>query len=342
MKPTFASALFLFVALLFVSSVAEAQARVVVMPFSGAGGPRVRNQAVRVLSDVDSLELVPADQVGAPESPSEYESRARDLGLRAFISGRVVRRGGRHQVTVVARDSQGEEIHRKRYRGRNLNAVGAAVRRGIWRDFEDAIMGAQDPEGAPDPEPVAAPAAQGGQGGQGGQDLGPVVVLEFEGPAAARARDRVVGALEEEGVPLVSLSEAQGLGHDLGDEDGRAAAAAELGVAAFIGGEIDRAGRRHSVEITVYDGQDGEEIDSAEFGGRNANRLLLSIEAGAFGELSEYISEGEVPERVEGDDDDADEGDDADEDDDDDRSGTSDPRPSPLTLIIEIGGVGRD
>ncbi|RLB54329.1 MAG: hypothetical protein DRJ42_09400 [Deltaproteobacteria bacterium] len=334
-KPTFASALFFFVALLFATSVAEAQTRVVVMQFTGAGAPRVRNQAVRALSDVGSLELVPSDQVGSPESSSDYESLSRDLALRAYISGRVVRRGRRYQVTVVARDSQGEEIHRKRYRGRNLNAAGAAVRQGIWRDFEDAIMGARDPEGGSGSGSVGIPAAQAGQ------DLGPVVVLEFEGPGAGRARGRVVSALEQEGVPLLPLSEAEALGHDLDDEDGRAAAAAELGVAAFIGGEVDRQGRRYSALVTVYNGEDGEEIESAEFRGRNANGLLRSVGSGAFGELSEYISEGEIPERVEDDDDD-DGDDDDDDDDDDDWSGPSGPRPSPATLIVEFGGIGRD
>jgi hypothetical protein len=308
----------------------SAQVRVVVMDFSGARAAAVRNQAVRGLSDQSEIELVPSSEAGNLSSAADFASAASNLNVRAFLGGRVVRRGRRYQVTVVARDSTGSEIARKQYRGRNANALGGAVRRGVWDDFGSAILGAPEPAG-------------GGGGGGGGGDpvdtggggsassIGPVAVLEFSGPGAGRARSRVVTALEQAGVEVVRGGEDI---EDFDDDDDRKAAAQRLEVAALVGGEVDRDGRTYAVVITVFNGSDGEEIDSAELEGRNANALLSTIESSVYDEIAELLAEGEIPE----DDDD----DDDDDDDEEGWSGPDGPLPSPLMLIAEFAGFGRE
>ncbi len=73
-------------------------------------------------------------------------------------------------------------------------------------------------------------------------------------------------------------------------------------------------------------------IDSAEFEGRTANALLSSIESSLWDEIGAYVAEGEIPEA--GGDEDGDDGDEG-------WSGPSGPLPSPLTLIAEFAGFGR-
>jgi TolB-like protein len=95
-----------------------------------------------------------------------------------------------------------------------------------------------------------------------------VVVAEFEGENASRAREAVV--IELEGHSFVVLANAEvsatasTMGADLATGPGRTAVARELTVASFIAGSVTRAGSKVRVQVNVYDGESGEQVATFE------------------------------------------------------------------------------
>ena len=92
------------------------------------------------------------------------------------------------------------------------------------------------------------------------QPQGPVVVLQFSGVGAEPARDAVIESLQGQGVDLLPLQQVQQtageLGASLNRPQGRARVAAELGLQAYVSGNVS--GRqRLKVKLTVYSGRDG-------------------------------------------------------------------------------------
>jgi hypothetical protein len=90
-----------------------------------------------------------------------------------------------------------------------------------------------------------------------------VVVREFDGPFATRARSGVVDGLQEHSVEVVDESDAKAAG-DLDTEAGRAAIARELAIAGFIEGHTSRSGSsRAKLQLTLYSGQDGSQVSDS-------------------------------------------------------------------------------
>src|SRR4051794_28429171 len=82
------------------------------------------------------------------------------------------------------------------------------------------------------------------------------VVRDFEGQNGKRIRGVVVGVLEEHNVALVANADADRVATqedlDLTSAEGRVGVASELQVTTFVEGQIERAGSKLRVEITVY------------------------------------------------------------------------------------------
>ncbi len=94
------------------------------------------------------------------------------------------------------------------------------------------------------------------------QEVKRVVVLDFSGKGAAIARSAAVSALEERSdVELVSVKQAEAARQRLGGSWVNAQTyrdvAAELGVAAFVEGSVQKAGSRFRATLRVRDGSSG-------------------------------------------------------------------------------------
>jgi hypothetical protein len=266
----------------FTAATAEAQrSRVAVLEWSGTGAARVRNQAVRGLSN--AADLVPSDDVGAPSSEAEYASTAQEHGERAFVEGEVRRAGRRWRARVRVVDSTGAEIASESFQARSMNALGAQLRRRLWPSIREAV------EASPDPGPGTAPTASVPPEPEAGG--GPIAVLAFDGPGASRARDHVVDALSASGIEIVSSSRAEGVGEDLGTDDGRRDVARELGLAGLISGEVVRDGDDYEAQVRLYRGEDGELEREATFAGGSAAALLDDIDNNVLSELGDTIAE---------------------------------------------------
>ena len=88
---------------LLITTSAAAQARVVILEFSGARSAAVRNQAVRGLSDESDIELVPADQAGSPETLSNVSTCPLVAAMNRSLSSRGRARSGAELGSMSAR-----------------------------------------------------------------------------------------------------------------------------------------------------------------------------------------------------------------------------------------------
>ncbi len=255
--------------------------RVAVLDWSGAGSARARNQAVRGLSS--AAELVPSSDVGSPSSAEEYASVAAEHGVRAFVVGAIRRAGRRWRADVRVFDSTGEQIVEKTFQARSANALGAELRRQLWPSIREAVGASPDPGPgtASPPDEMATPAASSAGG--------PILVMTFTGPGSARARDRVIDALEGANVELVTSPSATHA--DLTTSSGRRDAARELGLAGIIGGEVAHHGDDYEASVHLYSGEDGDEEKSAAFEGASADALLEDIDGDLVSELGDDIAD---------------------------------------------------
>jgi hypothetical protein len=301
---------------------ASAQVRAVVLDFRGPGAARIRTQAVRSLQN--QVELVRSadfeDAAGSMSSDDDYAAGAAATGARAILEGTVARAGRRRfSATIVLRGGDGAVIREIEVSGRNANQLGAQVRRQVWRELGDDIEGAPEPASA-GPTEVEDPEDEGGGGGTAtggggaGRAMGTVVVVDFDGPGADRAREVVIEALESAGLEVYAGSGTTA--------DEMVAVAADREARAVIAGSVSRDGRELSTSVTVYNGADGELLGEARFEGRSASAMLDQIRDNAWAELEGSIEEGRAP---------GGDGGDADE-----PSGPSGPRPSAFSLGIYL------
>jgi hypothetical protein len=128
---------------LLLPTVAEAQLRrVVVEDFRGVRAAQTRGQLLANLEGVDSVEVVPRDEVRSTASALGIEGRtysddevaqiAASLNASAFLRGRVSRARRRWTLTVtVVNGADGAEVGRQSWSGRTASAL-AAVRRSGW------------------------------------------------------------------------------------------------------------------------------------------------------------------------------------------------------------------
>ncbi|MEM9190447.1 MAG: hypothetical protein AAGF12_14775 [Myxococcota bacterium] len=307
---------------------AHAQVQAVVGDFSGPGANRIRSQAVRALQD--EVDLVSQDdfEAGGPlETDDDYAAAAAQTGVSAIVEGTVSRRGRRWLANVTVRGGDGILITDADFQGRNLTGLGRRIGRSLWRDLGDAIQNAPEPESdEPEDDPID----------EGGEDV-TVAVMDFDGPGSSRAREAVVGVLEEKsGVSMVSQGDIEDAAADLDvnleDEDGRADVAAELGINTFVGGQVEREGRNYSLVVSIYNGYDGSLINDATYEGRNATTMLSSVREDMWGDLGGDVRSGEMP----------DVDDDDDDDDDGGASGPTGPLPSPLSFGVYLRFFNRN
>ncbi len=209
--------LFAFVfAWLSLSTVALAQPRVVVAPFTGTRAARVRTEAVVALSREDTIDLVPSsawsdavsDLGEAPMSPAQHAALAGHVGADAILEGDVTRRGRRIRIDVVLRSgTTGEPIAEASYHGRGIAGARAALRVGLRRDLRNAIGQLEEALAVRVPtNPYDAPLYESERVAAQGNDEeededrpridARVLVRDFGGPGGDEVTSAVRGALD--------------------------------------------------------------------------------------------------------------------------------------------------
>jgi len=136
-------------------SAVDAQARVVVQRFGGPQGARLRAALINDLEEngievVDNREVqrVAREAVGRSNLRSDdFPTVAAQLGVSAFLSGRVRRRGRRFTLTVSVRNAaDGSRLGSASWGGRNVGSLRAIGRNGYAR-LEQYLNVAQVPAG---------------------------------------------------------------------------------------------------------------------------------------------------------------------------------------------------
>jgi hypothetical protein len=126
-----------------------------------------------------------------------------------------------------------------------------------------------------------------------------VVVLEFQGRGAPQVRGDVVSALGKRSeVEVVSLKEAesarQRLGVSWGSAESYQRVGAELGVAAFVEGNVQKAGKKWKANVRVRDASTGL-VSSEETWARKSLPQLKAVEGNFWQALGPAISSASVP-----------------------------------------------
>lgn len=126
-----------------------------------------------------------------------------------------------------------------------------------------------------------------------------VVVLDFDGPRAARLRAQVVGALSDEGVELIAKDEAAAIageqGADLSTAAGRQSVARELRISAYVEGTAEKKGSRVTLTVHVYNGRDGEQLGEFDLKG-NARQVRKRVQRNLWDRIGVWIDKAEAPE----------------------------------------------
>jgi hypothetical protein len=130
-------------ALAMLAAPAWARPRVSVQPIEGAGGAAVRATVVRIVRRKGHRVTT-----GIPraEGTGQYYTWAREVGVKAFVSGELETRGRRQRATfLVWSGSSGSVVGRWTVRGRT-GKLHQQVARGFWRHLGRAVARAQPPK----------------------------------------------------------------------------------------------------------------------------------------------------------------------------------------------------
>lgn len=123
------------------------------------------------------------------------------------------------------------------------------------------------------------------------------VVLPFEGPRSAKARDEVVEALGDE-VEVVSSREVEAtadrLEADSSSADGRVAISRELEIDAWVEGSVDRKGKSFVLTLSVASGDSGEMNEVGDIKAPQA-AFVRKVGAQAWDTISGAISQAQRP-----------------------------------------------
>lgn len=126
-----------------------------------------------------------------------------------------------------------------------------------------------------------------------------VVVLDFSGPRSNGARAEVVEALMKMDAELLPVADAESAAKShsvsLDSDRGRQEVAAEKGIRAFVGGEVQRDGKRFTLVVTVYSGDTGEAVGEAKVSARRA-KLRKRIGARIGRDLGGLLDDTRAPE----------------------------------------------
>jgi len=159
-------------------AVAEDVTMVVVRPLSGPGGGRARTGIVRALEEMegvallvnDDVESVAADVSADLSAAGGRVAVASELGIAAFVEGRVERISRRRysaEVQVYG-GVDGELLGEAGFTGRNPRALLRAIQGGLARELGDALRRAQAPvveqqsEGEEEEEEESTPSGPAG------------------------------------------------------------------------------------------------------------------------------------------------------------------------------------
>ena len=188
-----------------------------------------------------------------------------------------------------------------------------------------------------------------------------VVVREFAGPGGKALRQSVVKAIARDGsAQVVAVDEvtakAASVGADLSTDAGRGIVAGEMGLSAFVDGEVEKKGARSTLHVRVYDGASGGLAGESRFAGRMP-ALGKRVVADLWGELGATIEgtsapEPKAPPREEPaaalapaaseDEEQPERAQDDEEDEDEPQDGADAKRPTFLGLRLAFGGTTRD
>jgi len=126
-----------------------------------------------------------------------------------------------------------------------------------------------------------------------------VVVGEVTGRGGAQVRAAVVRALQEhDEVVLVSNNAVSSTESRLGVEakgNGRYDVSRALGVAAWIEGDVDRAGRSYSVTLVVIDGGSGQTLTVMSYEAKQTRALARLTQDALWGDLGPLIQSAHAP-----------------------------------------------
>ena len=119
--------------------------RVVVGTFRGRGARQVREAVVSTFASEARVALVPRAELEASgedlASAAGLRRGAAPLGVSAYLTGTVIRRGSRWSARVTVRSaSDGSVVEEVPFRGRTLRALVGVVRRRGWERLGAAVL----------------------------------------------------------------------------------------------------------------------------------------------------------------------------------------------------------
>ncbi len=124
-----------------------------------------------------------------------------------------------------------------------------------------------------------------------------VLVRSFRGPSATPVRDAVVAELGRHSLETVSEAAIPAQA-DLESSEGRVEAARDLKIAAFVTGQLERAGRSLRLQLTVYSGRDGSQIAELSLSAAKAPQLVRRIEKQLWDAVGSALQAAKPPEAL--------------------------------------------
>jgi hypothetical protein len=135
-----------------------AEARIVVLPFDGANGKRLRGYVVSSLSKVEGVGDVTEENSKRENSADAAIALANEQQASAVVYGTASKKRGQIVLDVVMRNgTDGQVLGEATFRGPNVQAVKKRIDNDLPIELAEAIDGAKpQPESEPEPEPTPA------------------------------------------------------------------------------------------------------------------------------------------------------------------------------------------
>lgn len=311
-----------FLFLLLHSHVSEAEARstkkgrtrVAIGAFEGPGGPELEAVVTSVLARSKGLELVSAEEwraaggrLGVDSASSEGLVRvAAELGVGAIVTGTFQPAGKSWQASAVVLAGQsGASVGTYATKQKTKAKALSEVKKRFLKKLGKVIRAQKAPQAPP---PVEEPVSSGPEETPAPPEPSPapvgpkkrVVILGFEGDRLGELGDflekEFTSSRDIEPVPKDELERVvKELSLNLDDEEDRAKAASRLEIAAFIGGEIDKADREIRVAFVVYGGFDGELVGKGESSSTRISSLARVLRRDLAPHLEAARAPGSAP-----------------------------------------------
>lgn len=122
-----------------------------------------------------------------------------------------------------------------------------------------------------------------------------VVVSPIEGRGGSMLRAGAVRALKDE-VQIVGSSDVSDAASRLGVADGPGAQiSAELEIAAWVVGEVERSRRRVAITFSVIDGNDGQSLGVVSYEAKNPKQLQRRVQRKLWDDVADLIANAQAP-----------------------------------------------